>query len=154
MVTQTIQGLTLSVDRGPNWLFINLRPNRYFARDIPHVADELWAVASRHFTYRLVLEFDKLDQMPKNLVDQLVILQERLAQCDGALRICGLSVNCAEKLRNQLADELPIFATRQAAVLGSEASALHEKLKNMITRSAGDDDMNAIDFVRHAPSLQ
>ncbi len=73
------------MDRGPNWLFVKLRPQRHFAEDVPHVADELWSIASRHFIYRLVLELEEIDQLPAELVDQLVILQERLAQCGGSL---------------------------------------------------------------------
>lgn len=156
MVMHTLEGFKLSVDRGPNWLFVKLRPTRHFAADVAHVADELWSIASRHFIYRLVLELEELRQMPADLVDQLVILQERLIQCGGSLRICGLSANCAEKLcDNQLDAALPNYATRQAAVLGDDAIALREKLKQMLESSAGEDEMQAVaDFARHAPCLQ
>lgn len=155
MVTHALEGFKLSVDRGPNWLFIKLRPKRHFAEDVAQIADELWSIASRHFIYRLVLELDELGQLPADLVDQLVILQERLVQCDGSLRICGLSADCVRKLCDrQLDAALPNYATRQEAVLGGDAIALHEKLKEMLANSASDDEMQAAAFALHQPSLQ
>ena len=157
MVTQALAGFRLNVDRGPNWLFVKLRPQRHFAEDIPHVADELWAIASRHFIYRVVLELDELRQLPDDLVDQLVILQERLAQCDGSLRICGLSAECARKLREVHLDAaLPNYATRQAALLGGDATALHEKLREVLAATAVSDDQIEMTtaWARQHPSRQ
>ncbi len=157
MVTHAIEGFKLSIDRGPNWLFVKLRPNKHFAADIVHVADELYAIASRHFTYRLVLELEELRQMPVDLVDQLVILQERLLQSDGSLRICGLSADCARKLREAHLDAaIPNFATRQAALLGGDASSLHEKLREVLAATAISDDQLQITaaMARQQPSRQ
>ncbi len=156
MVTHAIEGFKLSVDRGPNWLFVKLRPKRRFAEDVSQIADELWSIASRHFIYRVVLELEELDRMPAELTEQLVILQERLMQCGGSLRICGLPAECVEKLRDSHLDvALPNFATRQEAVLGGDAVALHEKLKQALSDSASDDDLQvAAAFARQLPSLQ
>jgi hypothetical protein len=156
VVTHAIEGFKLTVDRGPNWLFVKLRPKRRFADDVSQVADELWSIATRHFTYRLVLELEELNQMPAELIEQLVILQERLLHSDGSLRICGLPANCVEKLRSsQLESALPIYASRQAAVLGGDASALHEKLKQILAESVGVDNLqSAAAFAKQLPSLQ
>jgi anti-anti-sigma regulatory factor len=117
-----VDGLQMRVDRGPNWLFVKLRP-----RDIatyqapPKMADELWSISSRHFIYRLVLEMDEFESLPHGMMGQLVLLQERLAQCGGALRICGLSPECEEVLHEcHLESALPNHATRVAAVKGCE----------------------------------
>jgi len=156
VVTHAIEGFKLSVDRGPNWLFVKLRPKRRFAQDVPQIADELWSIASRHFIYRLVLELEELHGMPPEMIEQLAMLQERLMHCGGALRICGLSAECVEKLcDSQLDVALPNYATRQEAVLGGDASALHEKLKQVLSGSASDEEMQvAAAFARQAPSLQ
>jgi len=156
MVTHVIEGFKLSVDRGPNWLLVKLRPKRRFAQDVPQVADELWSIATRHFIYRVVLELDELDRMPAELTEQLVILQERLMQCGGSLRICGLPAECVEKLHDRHLDvALPNFATRQEAVLGGDAAALREKLRQALSESASDDDMQfAATFARQSPCLQ
>jgi anti-sigma B factor antagonist len=157
MITSAIQGFKLNVDRGPNWLIIKLRPGKHFAADIVHVSDEIMAIASRHFTYRIVLELEELRQMPVDLVDQLVILQERLAQCDGSLRICGLPAACAHKLREVHLDAaLPNYSTRQAAVHGGDASALHDTLREVLADTiVSDDQIQATAaFARQHPSLQ
>jgi anti-anti-sigma regulatory factor len=81
----------------------------------------LWSISSRHFIYRLVLELEELEELQSGLMGQLVLLQERLAQCGGALRICGLSPECEETLHNYHLDTaLPNHATRTEAVMGSE----------------------------------
>ncbi len=122
-----VDGLELNVDRGPNWLFVKLRSKEDTAADVPHIADELWSISSRHFIYRLVLELDDLEEMPSGMMGELATLQARLAQCGGALRICGLSPECEEALHScRLDTALPNHATREAAVMGgSEISAIN-----------------------------
>ncbi len=57
------------------------------------------------------------------------------------MRICGLSAECAQKLRDsQLDAALPNYATRQAAVLGGDAAALQEKLKEVLSDTAVSDE--------------
>jgi len=115
-----VDGLEFNVDRGPNWLFVKLKTREAAESAVPQIADKLWSISSRHFIYRLVLELDDLDQMPSGMMGQLVTLQTRLAQCGGALRICGLSPECEETLHNcQLDSALPNHASREAAVMGS-----------------------------------
>lgn len=110
----------MEVERGPNWLFVKLRPHGKPLDRVPQIADKLWAIASRHFIYRLVLELDELETMPSELMAQLVLLQERLSQCDGALRICGLSPDCEVTLTDcQVNSALPNHSTRAEAVMGS-----------------------------------
>jgi hypothetical protein len=80
----------------------------------------LWSIASRHFIYRLVLELEELEELPRGIMGELVRLQERLAQCGGALRICGLSPECEETLQSfHLDSALQNHATREEAVMGS-----------------------------------
>ena len=72
-----------------------------------------------------MLELDNLEELPSDMMSQLVMLQERLAQCGGALRICGLSPECEETLSNcQMDTALQNHPSREAAVMGgSEFSA-------------------------------
>jgi hypothetical protein len=130
VATHLVDGLNLTVDRGPNWLFVKLCPSRNWTEALPQLADEMWSIASRHFIYRLVLELEELKTLPSGLLEQLVLLQDRLAECDGALRICGLSAKCAQALRDAGLDAaLPNHPTRDAAIHGDTAILLHEKLK-------------------------
>jgi anti-anti-sigma factor len=127
VATHVVDGLELNVDRGPNWLFVKLRTKDDPQNDVPQIADKLWSISSRHFIYRLVLELDDLEELPSGMMGQLVLLQERLAQCGGALRICGLSPECEETLQScHLDSALPNHATREEAVMGSsEIAAAH-----------------------------
>jgi anti-anti-sigma factor len=116
-----VDGLELNVDRGPNWLFVKLRSKQPTRTEVPQIADKLWSISSRHFIYRLVLELENLEEMPSGMMSQLVLLQERLAQCGGALRICGLSPECEETIHScHLDSALPNHPSREAAVMGSD----------------------------------
>ena len=115
-----VDGLELNVDRGPNWLFVKLRSKDDPGEAVPQIADKLWSISSRHFIYRLVLELEDLEELPSGMMGQLVMLQERLSQCGGALRICGLSPECEESLQSYHMDSaLPNHASREEAVMGS-----------------------------------
>jgi anti-anti-sigma factor len=106
----------LDVHRGPDWLFVRLKPG---TQDPGDMADKLWNLADRHFIYRMVLEMDQVDVLPSRLMGQLVTLQKRVRQRQGALRLCGLRDECAEALHFCRLDQaLPAFESREAAVLG------------------------------------
>ena len=156
MTVQVLGGLRFTVDRGPNWLFVKLQPKGRFARQLPELADRLMTTAAQHFTYRIVLELEELSTMPSALIEQLRILHDRLAECGGALRLCGLTPKCAETLRKcDLESVLPNHAPRQEAVLGSEIAALRQKLKE-VAESAGNDGADLVDSARiwQQPCLQ
>ena len=107
----------MEVVRGPDWLFVRLRPD---PQRLDDVADRLWALMNKHFVHRLVLEMDEVEFMPSLLMGQLVMLQKRILQHDGALRLCGLSPQCEEALRLcRLDHTLAHFDTRADAVRGS-----------------------------------
>jgi anti-anti-sigma factor len=106
----------VEVDRGPDWLFLRLRPGKH---EPEGVADKLWSLADRHFIYRLVLEMNEVDMLPSRLMGQLVMLQKRVLQRDGALRLCGLTDDCAQALHFcRLDAALPSYDCREDAVMG------------------------------------
>lgn len=120
MAIHNVDGLELNVDRGPNWLFVKLRSRETPRTEVTQIAEKLWSISSRHFIYRLVLELEDLEELPSGMMGQLVMLQERLSQCGGALRICGLSPECEETLHScHLDSALPNHASREAAVMGT-----------------------------------
>jgi anti-anti-sigma factor len=106
----------VEVDRGPDWLFMRLHPGK---QDPDGVADKLWSLADRHFIYRLVLEMNEVDMLPSRLMGQLVMLQKRVLQRDGALRLVGLKNDCAQALHFCRLDQaLPSYDCREDAVMG------------------------------------
>ncbi len=106
----------VEIDRGPDWLFLRLRPGKLGPDG---VADMLWSLADQHFVYRLVLEMNDVEVLPSRLMGQLVVLQNRVLQRDGALRLCGLSDDCAETLHFCRLDQaLPNYDCREDAVKG------------------------------------
>ncbi|MGI9427863.1 MAG: STAS domain-containing protein [Bythopirellula sp.] len=105
------------VDRGPDWLFVRLRPDY---EHLDQVADRLWDLLNQQFIHRLVLEMDEVEFLPSVLMGQLVMLHKRVLQHDGALRLCGLSTQCVEALHLCRLDQaLPHFETRADAVHGT-----------------------------------
>ena len=108
------------VDRGPDWLFVRLHPGEQH----DHLADQLWAMLTQHFIYRLVLEMDEVAFLPSTMIGQLVMLHKRVLQHEGTLRLCGLSPQCKEALHLCRLDQaLPNFECRTDAVYAN----LHTK---------------------------
>jgi hypothetical protein len=126
MAVHVVDGLEMNVDRGPNWLFVKLRGKKAPRTAVPHIADKLWSISTRHFIYRLVLELDELEEIPPGWMDELVDLQQRLTECGGALRICGVMPD-AEHVASSSGNSdsrLSSHATRAEAVLGSREYAV------------------------------
>ena len=118
-MVSTITSWQLDVDRGPGWLFIRLRPPSDSLEVDFDLAAQIWAVLTNHLTYRLVLEMDEVEHMPSVLIGQLALLQKRVHEHDGVLRLCGLSARCQQALYLcRLSDGLPNYEDRVEAVLG------------------------------------
>ena len=115
---KTVQGKSeWEVTRGPDWLFVRLPAD---LQQYDQIAERLWGLLHQHFIYRLVLEMDDVEFLPSVLMGQLVMLQKRVLQHDGALRLCGLSPSCEQALRFCRLDQtLAHFDTRADAVRGS-----------------------------------
>ena len=64
---------------------------------------------------------DEVDILPSQLIGQLVMLQKRVLQHDGALRLCGLTQACEDALHFCRLDQaLPHFHSREDAVYGCQ----------------------------------
>ena len=109
----------MEVLRGPDWLIVQVQLE---LEDVDHFADLIWDLVEKHFIYRIVLEMDEIEFMPSVLMGQLVMLQKRLLQHEGSLRLSGLSADCEQALRFcRLDHTLSHFDTRAEAVHGSDS---------------------------------
>ncbi len=110
----------MEVARGPDWLIIRVHVEPDEAGDF---ADRIWALMEKHFIYRLVLEMDDVEFMPSVLMGQLVMLQKRLLQHEGSLRLSGLRPECEQALHFcRLDHTLLHFHSCVEAVQGSDVA--------------------------------
>lgn len=114
-------GWHLDVERGPDWLFVRLHPVSDADEYPAELADLLWTLLRRHITSRLVLELDDLPVLRRELIEQLVLLHERIHADGGLMRICGLSESHRTALRScRLSDRFPSYQNREDAVMGHQ----------------------------------
>jgi anti-anti-sigma regulatory factor len=113
-------GWELKVDRGPNWLWVKIERPEPYCVDTPPLAEEVWAQAERHFVYRLVLELDDVEVLDSYLIGQLVLLQRRIREHGGILRLSGISPLNREVLRTHGLDgRFSIYGSLTEAVMGA-----------------------------------
>ena len=116
----TTSGCELEVERGPDSLLVRIKRLDAEFHEIPALAEQLWSLLERHFTYRLVLELDEVDVLRSYLIGQLLLLSQRVNEHDGMLRLCGLSSHNREVLHTACLDSrLPSYDSRVAAVMGA-----------------------------------
>ncbi|HEX7447161.1 MAG TPA: STAS domain-containing protein [Pirellulales bacterium] len=88
--------------------------------DDASLADGIWSVIEQHFTYRVVVECDQLGRFTSAMIAQLLTLNRRIRGHGGTLRLCGLSDDNQETLRQCRIDGFfPRFSDRSQAVLGN-----------------------------------
>jgi len=119
----TTKGCDLDLSRGPGWLFIRVQN---FDPDTPEMevlADRIWSLLEKHLTYRVVLELNDVELLRSILIAQLVLLQRRILEHDGVIRLSGLSPHNREVLETcRLEERLPAYGDRVEAVMGTAPS--------------------------------
>ena len=112
-------GWQLEVDRGPGWLLVRLKSPDEGASDTPPLAEELWSLLRRHFVCRLALELDEIGLLDSHMLGQLVLLDKRIREHDGVMRLCGLSSFNQQVLRlHGLDARFPTYGDLEEAVMG------------------------------------
>lgn len=111
-------GCELTVERGPEWLFIRPEGASLLGRELD-LADQIWGLLEQSMTYRLVLELDDIDLLSSDVISQLVMLQQRIYNQGGLMRLCGVSAVNKRAIEScRLSDYLPQYANRTQAVMG------------------------------------
>jgi anti-anti-sigma factor len=112
-------GWQMEVDRGPGWVFVRLEGDEGNGWQGGGLAAALWNVMQQHLTNRLILEMDHVAMLRSSLLGELVMLHKRIHNNGGLLRLSGLSDSNRKVLQcSRLEDVLPVFACREAAVMG------------------------------------
>jgi anti-anti-sigma regulatory factor len=82
-------------------------------------AEQIWQMLEQNFTRRVVVELDQIGCLTSDLVDQLVLLQDRILAEGGVIRICGLSSANETVLSDcGLLNRFLCYDTRPDAVMG------------------------------------
>lgn len=116
MSAMLVPSTEISVERGPDWLFVKL--NGVDESADAELAGRIWRLLEEHFTYRAVLEMDEVERLNSSLLGQLVHLHKRVSTHGGVLRLCGLSDENQRVLSaSRLAERFPQFSDRRSAVL-------------------------------------
>ncbi len=113
-----LSGWALDVQRGPDGLFVRLSavPDREWPG--APLADTIWALMQQHFVHRLVIECDQVVQVTAELATQLAILQQKIGEAGGILRLSGLTeANRAVLDRFATAQGFPCYADRDEAIM-------------------------------------
>ena len=119
MVLETVPGWELELDRGPDWLFVRVRPPRNGDTEVTQLAEAVWRMMDQSFVRRAVLEMDDVWMLRSWMIGELVKLHKRVAAEGGLLRLSGLSDRNQEVLRLcRLDDRFPQFDCRTSAVMG------------------------------------
>ncbi|MCU0878193.1 MAG: STAS domain-containing protein [Pirellulaceae bacterium] len=110
---------SLDIDRGPDWLFVRLRPPRQGDTGEIPLAEMIWERLEQEFCHRVVLELDDVTFLRSWLVGQLVLLHKRVASHEGMMRLCGVSRANEDVLRAcRLDGRFPAYRNRTDAVMG------------------------------------
>ena len=119
MVLDVVPGWTMDLDRGPDWMFVRLRPPRHGDTHEVDLAETIWEMMDQSFTHRLVLEMEEIWLLRSWMIGELVKLHKRVAANGGLLRLCGLSDDNHEVLQMcRLDARFPQYRTRSDAVMG------------------------------------
>jgi anti-anti-sigma factor len=112
-------GCEFDVERGPDWLLVRVRSFDVVESEVPPLAEHLWTLMQQHFTHRLVLELDDVQELNSDLIEQLIELYRRVEEHDGVMRLCGLSSHNRQLLhRCRLDEQLLPYESREEAVMG------------------------------------
>ena len=119
MLLELAPGWSMDLDRGPDWLFVRLRPPATGPNVEFDLAEQVWEKLNQAFCYRLVLELDEVPRLQSWMIGQLVLLHKRICTHGGMMRLCGLNDANHQVLRIcRLDDRFPQYANRTAAVMG------------------------------------
>jgi anti-anti-sigma factor len=119
MLLEVAPQWAMDIDRGPDWLFIRLRPPQGGNSGEILLAEMIWQKMEQCFCYRVVLELDEVTFLRSWMVGELVRLHKRITSQGGMMRLCGMTPASEDVLRIcRLGERLPNYRNRTDAVMG------------------------------------
>lgn len=117
-MNQLIDRWDVSLERGPDWLFVKLFPPETAAQrrggDLGHA---LWSIAREHGANRIVVELDRVERVDDRLLEGLEVLASLVLGEGGLIRLCGLEGSNRDRYEAcRVAEHLPHFSCRCEAV--------------------------------------
>jgi anti-anti-sigma regulatory factor len=108
-------GAALEVERGPDWLFVQMGDSCDGARS--GLTESVWETIREHGASRVVLELDRVERVDETLGEVIATIGARMRDAGGLIRICGLSPTKLSQLRSVAAvTGVPHFDSRGEAV--------------------------------------
>jgi hypothetical protein len=113
----TVCSRHLDIERGPNWLFVRVKPCWQGAPSAASLAEQVVAALDQHFINRVVLEFDEARLPCDRLIEELRVLDRSIQSRHGVLRLCGLPADYTRRFdRAHLGNQFPLYHDREDAV--------------------------------------
>lgn len=106
----------LTVERGPDWLFVRLEGG---TRGDRRLAETVWGMLRENLTNRIVIELESVASVDEELLSEISHLGRRIQSDGGLIRICGLSDENLSRLNSSpAAAHVPHFKCRTDAIRG------------------------------------
>lgn len=109
----------LEAERGPEWLIIRVHAPVREIHSGGNLAEEICHIMQQSFTKRVVIELRDLARLSQPFLNELALLQEKIAEQGGMLRLCGLSERNQEELSEY--DQLHrfcVYHNSEEAIMG------------------------------------
>ena len=119
MLLDLAPGWKTELDRGPGWLFVRLYGPDGDEADATGLADSLCSMMRQELKGRLLLEFEHVEGMPLDLVDELHLLRDELERQGAILRLCGLAAEHESRLcESDFSQRFTHYRDREEAIAG------------------------------------
>ena len=116
---EALPGWSMTLDRGPDWLFVRLHSDQEGCGEASGLAEKLWQMLETQLVHRMVIEMDEVPALRSSMVGELVRLHKRITRNGGMLRLAGLSDSNQQVLKLcRLEGCFPQYQSRTDAVKG------------------------------------
>lgn len=112
-------GWRICTDVSQDWIFLRVVCSDPEADGCPPIAETAWSLAEKHGVIRLVIELEASAGISSYVIGQLLLLHKRCHLNGGVVRLCGVTADQYSVIKlMRLADRLPNYPSREAAVMG------------------------------------